>query len=357
MTFQRLLVRGANWVGDSIMTLPALRELRRLFPRAHLTLMVRPWVADLFADTPLADDLLLYDNRRESFFFGVAKLKAGRFDAAILFQNAFEAAALACAARIPRRIGFATEGRRLLLTDAFPVTPATRRKHQIYYYLDLIAQLEARLTGASQVNYEILDYRLPVSPAAQAALDAKLPNLRQIEPPLAIVPGAANSRAKQWPASAFTALLDRLAAQHDWPLFLVGAPNERPLCEAICQGMRHPERVTILAGELALRESVALLSRCAGVVSNDTGPAYIAAALDRPLVTIFGPTDPNQISPFSPTARQVRKLVPCAPCLLKDCPIDHRCLTGVTPDRVYQTLLAVLGETRDLHPTDIHAKV
>jgi heptosyltransferase-2 len=121
--------------------------------------------------------------------------------------------------------------------------------------------------------------------------------------------------------------------------------------------MQCPERVTILAGELSLRESVALLSRCAAVVSNDTGPAYIAAALDRPLVTIFGPTDPNQISPFSPTARQVRKLVPCAPCLLKDCPIDHRCLTGVTPDMVYQALLAALEENRDLRPAQLHARL
>ena len=357
MMFQRLLVRGTNWVGDSIMTLPALRELRRLFPTAHLTLMVRPWVADLFADTPLADDLLLYDNRQESFLSGVAKLKAGRFDAAIFFQNAFEAAALATAARIPRRIGFATDGRRFLLTDAFPVTLATRRKHQIYFYLDLVAQLETRLTGVSHVNYEGLDYRLPVSAAAHAALDAKRPDLRQVAHPLAIVPGAANSRAKQWPAAAFTVLLDRLTTAHDWPLFLVGAPGERPLCEAIRQGMQRPERVTVLAGELSLRESVALLSRCAAVVSNDTGPAYVAAALDRPLVTIFGPTDPNQISPFSPTARQVRNLVPCAPCLLKDCPIDHRCLTGVTPDMVYQALLATLEEHRDLRPARLHARL
>ncbi|QUV80720.1 hypothetical protein J8C08_12795 [Chloracidobacterium thermophilum] len=93
------------------------------------------------------------------------------------------------------------------------------------------------------------------------------------------------------------------------------------------------------------------------MVSNDTGPAYVAAALDRPLVTIFGPTDPNQISPFSPTARHVRKLVPCAPCLLKDCPIDHRCLTGVTPDMVYQALLATLEEHRDLHPAWRHARL
>ncbi|MFQ3590166.1 MAG: lipopolysaccharide heptosyltransferase II [Chloracidobacterium sp.] len=346
--FRRLLVRGTNWVGDSIMTIPALRELRRIFPTAHLTLMVRPWVADLFADTPLADDLLLYDNRRESFWSGVVKLRAGRFDAAVLFQNAFEAAALAFAARIPQRIGFATEARHLLLTDAFPVTPATRRKHQIYYYLDLVAQWETRLTGKTEVNYEALDYRLPVAADARAAVEAKLPDLGRHGYPVAIVPGAANSRAKQWPPQAFTALLDRLAERDELQLFLVGAPNEHPLCEAIRQGMRRPDRAATLAGELSLRESVAFLACCAVVVSNDTGPAYVAAALDRPLVTIFGPTDPNQISPFSPTARIVRKLVPCAPCLLKDCPIDHRCLTGVTPDMVCQAMLDALDTQNGL---------
>ncbi|OYT73411.1 MAG: lipopolysaccharide heptosyltransferase II [Chloracidobacterium sp. CP2_5A] len=344
----RLLARGVNWVGDSIMTLPALRELRRVFPDARLTLMARPWVADLFADTPLADDLLLYDSREESFLSGVAKLRARRFDAAILFQNAFESAALAFAARIPRRIGFATEARRWLLTEAVPITPATRRKHQIYYYLDLVAQLEARLTGTTQVNYEALDYRLPVAPSAVAALDAKLPNLGQSARPVAVVPGAVNSRAKQWAPTSFTDLLDRLADHADLELFLVGAPDERPLCESIRQAMRRPARATVLAGALSLRESVAFLSRCAAVISNDTGPAYIAAALDRPLVTIFGPTDPDQISPFSPTARIVRKLVPCAPCLLKECPIDHRCLAGVTPETVYQAACRALGFTKAL---------
>ncbi len=341
--FHRLLVRGVNWIGDTMMTLPALRELRRIFPGARLTLMVRPWVADLFTDTPLADDLLLYDRCRESFLSGVAKLRAGGFDAALLFQNAFEAAALAFAARIPRRIGFATEGRRFLLTDALPVTPATRRKHQLYYYLDLLAQWETRLTGQTQVNYEAPDYRLPVAPTAYAALAAKLPHLERSGRSVAIVPGAANSRAKQWPATSFAALLDRLADQDDLHLWLIGAPQERPLCDAVRRAMRRPERATVLAGELSLRESVALLSRCAAVVSNDTGPAYVAAALERPLVTIFGPTDPNQISPFSPTARIVRKLVPCAPCQLKDCPIDHRCLTELTPETVYQATLTALA--------------
>jgi heptosyltransferase II len=341
--FSNLVIRGTNWVGDSIITIPALRELRRIFPEARLTLLVRPWVGGIFEGSGLVDDLLFYDNRETSFLEGVKRLKAGKFDAAILFQNAFEAAALTTLARIPKRFGFPTESRGPMLTTAIPLEEATRRKHQIYYYLDLVSRLEEILFGRSNVNYETLDYRLPVTEAAQVAALAKIPDLETGRKIVALVPGAANSRAKQWPPASFAGLIDLFSEREDCALFLLGAPNERPLCEEIA-GMAKRGRARVLAGDFTLSESIAFLSKCDAVISNDTGPAYITAALDRPLLTLFGPTDPNMISPFSKTARQLRKLVHCAPCMLRDCPIDHRCLTGITPEMAFTAASAMLEE-------------
>lgn len=333
--FSNLVVRGTNWVGDSIITIPALRELRRIFPQARLTLLVRPWVGGIFEGSGLVDDLLFYDNRETPFLKGVKLIKEKKFDGAVLFQNAFEAAALTTLARVPRRIGFPTEGRGPMLTDSIPLEEATKRKHQIYYYLDLISRMEEKLFGKSNVDYEAIDYRLPVTEAAQAAAVAKLPDLEPGRKIVALVPGAANSRAKQWPPASFAALIDLFDERKDCALYLLGAPNEKALCDDIA-GMAQRGRARVLAGTFTLAESIAFLSKCDAVISNDTGPAYVTAALDRPLLTLFGPTDPNMISPFSNTARRLRKLVHCAPCMLRDCPIDHRCMTGITPEMAFE---------------------
>jgi heptosyltransferase-2 len=343
--FRRIVVRGVNWIGDSVISVAALRETRRLFPQAHLTLLVRPWVAGLFEGTDLADDIALYDGRRASFWSGVATLRAGKFDAAILFQNSFEAAALAFAARIPTRIGYPTEGRGPLLTERIPLAAATHRKHQIFYYLDLISRLEERLTGASHVDFSSPKYALPVSDERRKSVRDSLvaAGADPGRPWAALAPGAANSRAKQWPPASFAALADLLAERDGCEVFLVGAPNESPICQDVADRARARDRVRTLAGALSLPESVAFLAECHLVVSNDTGPAYVAAALDRPLVTIFGPTDPNMIRPYSDTAHIARKLVHCAPCLLRDCPIDHRCLSDLTPEDVYRRARPLLN--------------
>ncbi|MBX7221176.1 MAG: lipopolysaccharide heptosyltransferase II [Blastocatellia bacterium] len=343
---RNLLVRGTNWVGDSIITIPAFRELRRMFPAARISVLARPWVTGIFEDSGLVDDILTYDSRTESFLTCVKKIKAQKFDTAILFQNAFEAAALAFCARIPRRVGFPTDGRRFLLTDAIPLEKATLRKHQLFYYLDLLARYEERLTGITQVNHQNPDYRLPVAEPRRLAIRTRLRDEFGISTEkqwIAVCPGATNSMAKRWPVEYFAQLIDRLLARPDLEVMLIGAANELDVSQAVLAQATQKNRIRLLTGKTSLAESIAFLTWCDLVISNDTGPAYLTGALDRPLLTIFGPTDSTMICPYSNHAHIIRKLVHCAPCMLRECPIDHRCMRNLLPEEVLHRALELLN--------------
>ena len=165
---ERVVVRGVNWVGDAVMTIPALRELRRVLPHAHITLATRPWAEGLFADADFLDDLLIYD-RRPRDLRAVARQtrewQRRRFDLALLFQNAFEAALIAATARVPVRLGYATDGRRMLLTHSLPLPDWREQRHEVFYYLNLVAELERTLYGVSSVEEREPQFALNISEA------------------------------------------------------------------------------------------------------------------------------------------------------------------------------------------------
>jgi heptosyltransferase-2 len=341
---ERILVRGTNWVGDSIVTIPALRELRRIFPKAKISLLIKPWVNGIFEDADFIDELIIYEREQKGVWRTMRELRAAHFDLAVLFQNAFEAAVLAFGARARLRCGFSTEHRGLLLTHSLKLTPEILALHQIYYYLHIISQMEERLLGQSRVNFEQLDYRLPVSAARQQAIRARLPQwgIDGHRPLIALNPGATNSRAKRWPADRFGALAD-LLIDGGMEVIFIGAGNELDISQAAIAGMRREAK--LVTGKTTLSESIALLSICDLVISNDTGPGYLAAALERPTLTIFGPTDDRIIRPFGARAEMIRHKVDCAPCMLRDCPIDHRCMTGISVEMVAARARQMLAAT------------
>ncbi|MEW6732098.1 MAG: lipopolysaccharide heptosyltransferase II [Acidobacteriota bacterium] len=343
---ERVLVRGTNWVGDCVITLPALRELRRIFPQAKLSLLVKPWVSGLFEDADFIDEIIVYEREQKGLWSMMRELRARRFDLAVLFQNAFEAAVLAFGARARLRIGFPTEHRGILLSHSLRLTSEIRALHQIYYYLHIVAQLEEQLTGHSQVDFKLLDYQLPVRATRQQAIGKKLTELGidLTRPLIAINPGATNSRAKRWPVERFGALADALLAA-DYQVVFIGAGAELEITLAVTATMRN--QAHILTGKTSLSESIALLSICDLLISNDTGPSYIAAALDRPTLTIFGPTDDRMIRPFGARAEMIRYQVECAPCMLRDCPIDHRCMTNISVDMVLTRAKSMLRRDND----------
>jgi heptosyltransferase-2 len=345
---RRVVVRGTNWVGDAVMTIPALRDLRRVLPAAHITLATPSWTEAIFAGADYLDDLLIHDrhgSKLPNFARQVATWRKQRFDLAVLFQNAFEAAVISTAARVPWRLGYPTDGRRFLLTHAVELPEWRAQRHEVYYYLNLVTELESCISGRNN--------KTPQS----TSIDLKVSEQRQIEARellvksgadlsravIAICPGSTNSRAKRWPVERYAELADRFIKELNATIVLIGSSDEIAVSNEVLRAMT--ETPMMLTGRTTLSEAVAVLSVVDMLVSNDTGPAHIAGALGRPVIVIFGPTDPTTTRPFTDFAEIVRHPPDCAPCMLRDCPIDHRCMTAITPSEVFEKGVRLLTNT------------
>ena len=339
---KRVVVRGTNWVGDSIMTIPALRALRRILPDASITLAVRPGAKGIFSEVDFIDDVLVYDRRNAFSVFGqVREWKRREFDLAVLFQNAFEAALIPFLAGVPVRLGYATESRQAMLTHPLPLPDWRSTKHEVFYYLYLITALEQLLFRTSTVCDGDPDVSLSISESRKSEASELLRShgVTEEKSVVAICPGSINSRAKRWPAEAYAALADRLIEDRR-NVVLIGSKDEIDVTNEVARRMRH--QPVVLTGKTTLDQITAVLGLVDLVVTNDTGPAHIAAALGCPTIVIFGPTNPLTTRPFSPKAEIIRHPPDCAPCMLRDCPIDHRCMTAITVDEVFEHSHAVL---------------
>lgn len=339
---KRVVVRGTNWVGDSVMTVPALRALRRVLPDAEITLVVRPSAKGIFADADFLDHLLIYDRRNAfSIIPQVREWRKRQFDLAVLFQNAFEAALIPFLAGVPIRLGYATESRQALLTHPLPLPDWRSTRHEVFYYLYLITALEQLLFGKSEICESVPNASLQISDARKSEAENLLRayGVREGGPVVALCPGSVNSRAKRWPAEAYAALADRFIDSRRQVL-LIGSEAEADVTREVTSRMR--QQPIVLTGKTSLDQITAVLSLVDLVVTNDTGPAHIAAALGRPTLVIFGPTNPLTTRPFAPEAEILRHPPDCAPCMLRDCPIDHRCMTAITVDEVFEHSHALL---------------
>lgn len=324
------------------MSIAALRELRRLCPDSCLVLLVKSWVADLFKDQGLVDEILTIENGSAVKRIWRLPRRLRDFDAAVLFQNAFEAAAIAFRARIPERIGYGTDGRRMLLTRQARPRLKQLGRHQVYYYLDLLYQ-----TGLSPIDYLNEgqwqpDIRLSPSPAglseargllSESALDAS----RKL---VIVNPGAYFGPAKRWFVDRYADLADRLIECEGAEVVMIGSANERRIADEIQRFMKN--RAHMLTGRTTLAGLMGLLSLGDLFVTNDSGPMHLAAALDVPQIAIFGSTDERATGPLSRKAMVIHKHVECSPCLLRECPIDLRCFRRIGVDEVYETARRLL---------------
>jgi len=341
-SIERVIVRGTNWVGDSVMTVPALRALRRVLPEAKITLAIRPGAKGIFSEADFIDDVLVYN--RKSAFSVVPQIREWRsrnFQLALLFQNAFEAALIPFMAGVPLRLGYATESRQALLTHPLAVPEWRSSRHEVFYYLYLVTALEQMLFGSSKISESEPDASIQISEnrKAEARSLLRTHDIREEDSVVAICPGSINSRAKRWPVEAYAALADRLI-ESQRQVLLIGSQEEAEVSKDVMSRMRH--RPIVLTGKTTLDQITAVLATVDLVVTNDTGPAHIGAALGRPTIVIFGPTNPLTTRPFSPEAEILRHPPECAPCMLRDCPIDHRCMTAITVDEVFERSHALL---------------
>jgi heptosyltransferase-2 len=360
---ERIVVRGTNWVGDAVMTVPALREIRRLFPAAHITLATRSWARGLFAEADFLDDLQVHDGSGlRSVVQQVREWRKRNFDLAVLLPNSLETALVASLARVPVRIGYATDGRQALLTHPLALPEWRASKHEVFYYLKIVAELEWLIKREQTFLETEPDGSLDVSDARQRAARAFL-SVQGIEigdgrSLVALCPGSINSRAKRWPAERYAALGDRLIDDLNAEVILIGSSAEAEVSNEVSDQMRN--RPKVLTGKTDLAELVAVLSQVDLLITNDTGPAHIASALERPTLVIFGPTNPLTTRPFSPFGEVVRQPPDCAPCMLRDCPIDHRCMTAISPDEVFErarTLLSAKIKVDACQPTPLSAAI
>ncbi len=336
-----ILIRATNWIGDAVMSLPALRAVRTRFPEARISVLARPWVLDLYAREHFADQIVPYTCRNFSDKFKLASsLRSRRFDCAILFQNAFEAAAIAFAARIPERIGYARDRRAFLLTRAIAVPrPGELPRHERFYYLEMLrraglidslppAEEPIVLEGAGLARQD--GSRLLAAAGLQG-------------PVIGVSPGAAFGGAKRWLPERFAEAAVEVAGEAGWAVAIFGSSAERELCDHVntqiaARGIRSHN----FAGETTLAQLISMTAACAVFLTNDSGPMHIAAALGIPTVAIFGATDDIATGPIGPRARVIRHPVECSPCKLRECPIDHRCMNGVTSGEVALSALKLL---------------
>src|SRR6267143_60216 len=337
---KRILVRGTNWIGDAVLTTPALMAIRKGFPKAKIALLVKPAIAELLHHHPAVDEIVLYRDPGPHAGLGgkltlARLLRRGRYDLAILLQNAFEAAAITALAGIPNRYGYATDGRSFLLTHRVPLTPKVRRKHQVHYYLELLRPL------GIPVEPEPSTLRTTPGEDAEAIEHLRAFGVDPKKVLIGLNPGSIYGTAKRWLPERFAEVADRVAAEHGGVVLIFGGRGEEELGAAIAGKMTAP--AIVLSGRTTVRRLMALIKQCRLFITNDTGPMHIATAFGVPTVAIFGPTDPATTSPFGSRHELVRHPVDCSPCLLRECPIDHRCMQGISVEMVRAAAMRQIG--------------
>ncbi|MHC1743274.1 MAG: lipopolysaccharide heptosyltransferase II [Syntrophobacteraceae bacterium] len=332
-SIRKILIRSTNWIGDAVMTTPAMAAVRASFPNAEIVVTANPMVSEIFKPHPSCDRVIVFDKKgKDRGLRGLARFAAGlrreSFDLAILFQNAMEAALMAYLAGIPRRLGYRRDMRGMLLTHGVSCGRHERQLHHTDYYLHLLRAYG--IEGGDGALYLT---------STDAERDWASEVLKQTSW-IAINPGASYGSAKRWFPDRFAAVADVLAKQYAAGIVITGGPSELDLgndIEAAMQGA-----CLNLVGRTTVRQMMAVLSRCRLMVTNDSGPMHVAAALGVPVVALFGPTDHTTTSPLAPMHRVVRKETDCAPCLKRACPTDHRCMTAIDVDDVLKAARQLL---------------
>ncbi|MBI5571717.1 MAG: lipopolysaccharide heptosyltransferase II [Desulfomonile tiedjei] len=348
----RIVVRGTNWVGDTVMSVPALRELRRIFPSSEICIWAAPGLEPLLRATEVPDEVIIFDRDRGGVLrrpVVMSRRLAGlKFDMAVLFQNAFESALTAWLAGIPVRLGYPTDLRGPLLNVKVPLTHEIRLKHQVFYYLAITDFVAKRfgLDGHSASDAPDCSVSLGES-SLQRARELLLSEGADVtRPVLCLCPGSVNSEAKRWPKDYFSRLADLLMERLKASVVFLGAPAERDLVTDIISGMSLAGAVN-LAGKADMMVSMAVMRLGEMVISNDTGSAHLAVAASSRVLTVFGPTVPGATAPYGPQAAIIQGTATCAPCRHYRCPLpDHPCMRSITPEAVLEKAEELLAANR-----------
>jgi heptosyltransferase-2 len=364
---RRIFVRGVNWLGDAVMTTPALLRLREKFPTAHIALFAPEKLKDLWLHHPAINEIISF-SAEENIFSVSKKLRAEKFDVALILPNSPRSGIESWLAGIPQRIGYARPWRNFFLTRTIPAradavkmhkrslaeihrlvaAPTQNSKlktqnfssHQIYEYLNLIAALG--------VDPEPLAPKLFVAPEEIEAAKKKF-GLENIPAPIfGLNPGAEYGPAKRWPLEKFNSAAKEIQQKTNCAWILFGGKGDAELGARVEAETKNSKlKIQNLTGQTSLRELIALLKLCRVLLTNDTGPMHVAAALGTPVVVPFGSTSPELTAPGlpgDPRNHLLKSDAPCSPCFLRECPIDFRCMNGISVEQVVQAVLAATQE-------------
>jgi heptosyltransferase-2 len=349
----KILIVQPSWVGDAVMATPTLRAIRELYPNAHISYLLRRYVKPIYAGMPWADQLITYRTGKtkakagKGFFDLANRLRRAKFDTAILLPNSFKTALVCKMAGIDRIIGYERDGRGFLLDDKllpvkdkgkFVPSPIVKYYLGIAHYLgskhrDI--KLELFVTDHEKREAQEVLTRAGLNP------DIERPANKGAAPLIMLNPGAQYGAAKCWLPEYFAKLADRFTQELGATVVLSAAPRERAIVEAIQRHLTHPV-IDLSSKGLSLGSVKEIVRRCDLMVTNDTGPRHIAAAFDVPVVTIFGPTHPEWTEIYFDKERKLAVKVFCGPCQKKTCPLDHRCMTRLTPGMVFDAAVELL---------------
>ncbi len=334
-----ILVRGVNWIGDAVMTMPAMSALRRANPGARITLLVKPWVSPLFEKDPNVDAIIHYCEEHKGIRGKLRlarEIRRGRFCAAVLFQNAIDAAVLSLLAGIPERIGYSRDGRRFLLTKPIPCDRNSAGVHHIEYYLDLLLKAGFTVCRSLPWIYLSLEERLKAR--------ARLEKLKR--PVVAINPGATYGSSKRWRPRRFAEVAWKVINELRGSVVILGGPSEVAIAGEIAGLLETADtlhagepRCLVLAGKTGLRELAAVISESDILVTNDSGPMHIGYAVGTPVAAIFGSTSPEETGPVGQGDVVIRKAIDCSPCFGRECRRgDLKCMDLITTEDVFDAV-------------------
>lgn len=337
---ENILIRGTNWIGDAVMTIPAVNAVRNAFPQARVSLLAKPWLAEVYRLCPTLDEIILFhDPGSHSGITGKIRLanelKNLKFDTAILLQNAIEAAIITWWAGIPIRAGYNSDGRGLLLTHSVQRTKAIRKVHQIEYYLEMVKSLGCPSAGTDVHLQPGQEYDALAEQLSDAHGIGRKGML------IGVAPGATYGPAKRWYSERFADVADRLIDEFSTQIILFGSKDDRESADHVQQHSRYP--LINLAGKTNLKEAIAIMARCSLFISNDSGLMHVAGALNIPMVAIFGSTNPVATSPVGDKSVVIYKGASCSPCLRETCPTDFRCMDMISVDDVYDAARGLLS--------------
>lgn len=340
----KIIVRGANWIGDAVMTIPALRLLRGTFPEANVTLYTKRWAEGVFQDADFIDRILVVENEGSGFSDTVREAKrvaAGKYDLAVLFTNSFQTAAVMRFAGVKKRVGYSREGRGILLTTAIKPPEWKAGRHEVHYYTNLIREFAQRET--IDTSDEQTDAALPVSATRREKARKQLSDFGAdlAKPLIGLGVGSTNSVAKRWGEAKYAELANMFSNEIDPNMLMLGSKEESEIAGRV-DALSNADLID-LTGATDLASATAMLAELDLFVSNDMGLAHLAAAVGTKTLVVFGPTNDETTRPFGANARVIRHPVECSPCMLRTCPIDHRCMTRLSSEAVFEAAMEMLN--------------